>query len=878
MTMDLRQAYHRKTPFGPRISVMLSEDGQLPTLKSLVDESVPEERPSRPEPFTTTHLKTILHNSKLLLDLYRQGHEDPESSPDLLPFEPKHPIDFYRRFASGEESRMIAEIEEIGPELHAFRIKHQDMELAKLKQEAKRGLEAEVDEEVVVPGNEGESGVSEEQYVDLAEHKSSNPAHDEQALEHISPGEGMDADRETIVQDTTAATAGVSRGDPAVHRTLDPRSERGSWYQPFDPVSTGGTASGEAFYSASERERMPKYQPFGPPSTGQHACGDQCYVPFNFGTGRLANPVGQWWLPCTDVRSSPEQRNQLSAGTRGAAEGDPRFGNTFGFNHPVPWPQGWALLDIKLTLSVQEYLAVLHFPDSEVVSSGSTGSTEITAADDVVPADGFPSPFQLEIARLVSSPSIPDADLHDAGTPVTFPNESQQPYRQEQHEAKVQFGNGPSDAVELDAAPLSSPGSANTTHELDSSAVIVPPNQQNLRQPKPAILQFGAFAPTTVFDDADPIPSPFMQQTFDQAVQPCEGDDESQVAAAPEKLNHSAAAFSPAQKTSPEPEPVLPVMAYDDSVYPNEAQDLNHYQNLVALYHDIDTTLAPYQTYEPQRPASPEFFIPAVASRAAVGPMVKPPTITDPAEQEVLRNAQSQWWAAQTALNARLRSEKYGALDQLRNSGVTLLDPLPQRYKTEALIGLDQHVRSGSQSLGLEYGVVASGPATRIWEVDGDDDGDGDHSGNDNAGNRTPVYGNPVPVMQAPALITQPAPPVRIPVEMMPPQVQNRIQNLAFRPQPVNRSSTIPPNGTPFTPSPSPANVPNPDLNIPRMPRAMMRKAQTLDGPADRDGRRAGEGCGPNDAARRVFGTEQSTNHPPGRGPRGKRSHGRGRG
>ncbi|KPI45253.1 uncharacterized protein AB675_2384 [Cyphellophora attinorum] len=775
---------------------MLSDDGTPPTLQSLVNESVPEERPARPEPFTTTHLKTILHNSKLLLDLYRQGREDPESSPDLLPFEPKHPIDFYRRFASGEESRMIAEIEQMGPELHAFRIKHQDIELARLKREARRGL-VEDSDEVVVPGNEGEGGVSEEQYVDLPEHKSSHSSHDEQALEHISREEGMDANLKSTLQDTTA-------GDfPSGSR--DGEGERGVH---------------GAFYTASERERMPKYQPFGPPSTGEHTCGEQCYFPFNFGTGRLE----------PENHCSAEQRDQLNTAIQGTAKGDPRFGTNFGFNHPVSWPQEWALLDIRLTVSVQEYLAALHFPDPEAVANDATASTGFAAALTEVPADSWPSPFELEVARLVSSPSIPRTEVHEAASTVTFPNETQQPYRQEKHETTVLFGNVPSDAVELDAAPSpSSSGSANTSHELDSNTAIVPTNRQEPRQQKPVGLQFGAFTPDAFFDDADPIPTAFVQQTFNKAAHSSQEGGETQVAAAPEYFNHSAAASSPAQRTMTAPETILPVASYDDDVHSHEAEDLYQSPDLKALYHDTDNTLAPFQVSVSQRPPSPDFYIPPGASRPAAGPFVPALPPTDHADHEHLKAAQAQWWAAQTALNSRLRNDKYTALNQLRESGVTLLDPLPQRYKTEALIGLGHHVRGGSQELGLEYGLGASGPLAA------DHNGDGDSNGQNSAGMGFLGYGSPVPAPTPMALLASPP---RIPIEMMPPQVQNRIQTLAPRPQIVNRSSTVPLNATSFTSSPSPANVSNPDLNIPRAPRAMLRKAKTLNETADQDDRR----------------------------------------
>lgn len=111
-----------------------------PTLRELVEQSVPDTDIPKADPFTTRHLKVILHNTKLLLDLYRSSDPDPESHPNLKPQEAKYPLEFYKKFISSTESAIIAELQSIHPELHGYRMRHQEAELKMLREKVNLGL------------------------------------------------------------------------------------------------------------------------------------------------------------------------------------------------------------------------------------------------------------------------------------------------------------------------------------------------------------------------------------------------------------------------------------------------------------------------------------------------------------------------------------------------------------------------------------------------------------------------------------------------------------------------------------------------------------------------------------------------------------------
>lgn len=136
-----------------------------PTLLELLAPSIAEP-PANPttrfESMDTKHLRIILTNTKLLLRLYREqwynpssNTADPEDHPSLIPLPDRYPLDFYRRFASFEQKRMIAEIENLEPELHVCRITAQEREIEALRKRALPNVGKPYDAKLVGVGLRG---------------------------------------------------------------------------------------------------------------------------------------------------------------------------------------------------------------------------------------------------------------------------------------------------------------------------------------------------------------------------------------------------------------------------------------------------------------------------------------------------------------------------------------------------------------------------------------------------------------------------------------------------------------------------------------------------------------------------------------------------
>ena len=142
------------------------------TLRELVEQSVPDIPEPKKEPFTTTHLKAILHNSKVQLALYEEGsYSDPESHPSLVDLPTKYPLEFYKKFAGFEEKKMIAEIEAILPVLHKHKMARQEDEIAWLHKESRRGLPGVVMDDFVPMKQKSKDLVGEMYAPNVAAHK-----------------------------------------------------------------------------------------------------------------------------------------------------------------------------------------------------------------------------------------------------------------------------------------------------------------------------------------------------------------------------------------------------------------------------------------------------------------------------------------------------------------------------------------------------------------------------------------------------------------------------------------------------------------------------------------------------------------------------------
>jgi hypothetical protein len=108
-------------------------------LVGLVCGSSADQSPPQPVASTAQELNDILHNTLLLIELYRTKYPEPESHPSLRPLLRPRPIEYYHAFSNEDERRLLELIETLGKNLHILRMQRQEEELVWLRSEATRG-------------------------------------------------------------------------------------------------------------------------------------------------------------------------------------------------------------------------------------------------------------------------------------------------------------------------------------------------------------------------------------------------------------------------------------------------------------------------------------------------------------------------------------------------------------------------------------------------------------------------------------------------------------------------------------------------------------------------------------------------------------------